>query len=285
VVAPAPPPKPKNSATRVAILDAKTAGNVPPRPLAAFVETLVVEVRKLEGVSAVGMGEVRDMLGFERQRQLLGCASDDGCLAEIGGAMGVDEILTTQIVLEPGGYVLTARRIDMRRAKVIGSESRHFDKRDGEELLGVVGPLVEALYPGKALKEGRTRGVSKETVQRLNPPPLPRWVFVATAGLAGGAALAGGGYAYLARDARSEYDALAQSAVGTPVDGARLVALEQKMQSRQKTANVLFIGAGAAALAAGVEAFFTDWHGDRNAPILTPVAAGGGAGLALSGRF
>ena len=34
------------------------------------------------------------MLDFEAQRQAMGCDADDACLAEIAGALGVDEILT-----------------------------------------------------------------------------------------------------------------------------------------------------------------------------------------------
>ena len=39
---------------------------------------------------------IRDMLAFENQRQMLGCA-DTGCIAEIGGALGVDYIISGKV--------------------------------------------------------------------------------------------------------------------------------------------------------------------------------------------
>jgi hypothetical protein len=39
---------------------------------------------------------IRDMLAFEKQRQMLGCA-DTGCIAEIGGALGVDYIVSGKV--------------------------------------------------------------------------------------------------------------------------------------------------------------------------------------------
>jgi hypothetical protein len=39
---------------------------------------------------------IRDMLAFEKQRQMLGCA-DSGCIAEIGGALGVDYLVSGKV--------------------------------------------------------------------------------------------------------------------------------------------------------------------------------------------
>jgi hypothetical protein len=55
--------------------------------------SLLPEVRKLEGVSAIGMGEIREMLSVEYQRQMMGCQADEACLAEICGALGTDELV------------------------------------------------------------------------------------------------------------------------------------------------------------------------------------------------
>jgi len=183
-----PPPRlpagAKGGALRVAVVDPRASGELPPRPLAAFSQALVPEIRKLEGVSAIGMAEIRDMLGFERQRQMLGCSADESCLAEIGGALGVDELVTVELVLVGQSYALTGRRLDMKRARVVQTFSRRFEKRDGEELVNVVGPLIEGLWPDRALKSGMKRGLDPSVVARLNPPPLPRWVFASTAGAA-----------------------------------------------------------------------------------------------------
>jgi hypothetical protein len=277
----------KGGALRIAVVDPRATGEVPPRALAALAQSLAPELRKLDGVSAIGLQDIRDMLGLERQRQMLGCAADEACLAEIGGALGVDEMVALDLTLLGKSYTLSARRIDMRRAKVVQSQSQRFDRRDGEELLAVVGPIVAALYPERPLKTGKTRGVSREEIRRLNPPPLPAWSFAATAGAA--VAALGGGvfYGLSARDYSRQYQRLSSSSSTTPVSGSELQALQSTGRSRQRTANVLYATSGAFALAAGVQAFFTDWHGDRAALRVGPVALadGSGGGVLLAGRF
>jgi hypothetical protein len=285
-----PPPQRLNAAAkggalRVAVVDPRATGDVPPRHLAAFSQALVPEIRKLEGVSAIGMAEIRDMLGFERQRQMLGCSADEGCLAEIGGALGVDELVTVELTLVGQSYALAARRLDMRKARVVQSVSRRFDRRDGEELLNVVGPLVEGLWPDRALKPGATRGVDRSVVARLNPPPLPRWAFYATAAASVVAVTAGAGAGMLAREAERDYNAMARRATAQPAPAADLQALGQKANDRASLANVLFGVGGGLAVAAGVEAFFTDWRGDRDALRVSPVVGSGQAGIGVTGRF
>jgi len=284
-IAPPPvklPPGATGGAIRVAVVDPTVVGQVPPRPLAAFVQSLAPELRKVQGVSAIGYQDIRDMIGLEKQRQMLGCSQDEACLAEIGGALGADEILSTTLSLEGKSYVLSAQRLDLHRTKVLFSEVRRFAQRDGEELLQVVGPLVESLYPDRPLKEGKTRGVAKETIRRLNPPPLPVWVFATTAGAGVVAAGAGVLFGLSAKDYEQKYQQMA----GSPgsISGSDLMALSNSAESQQQIANTLFITSGVLILAAGVEALFTDWHGDRAMPF-QPLPVQGGVGLGVAGSF
>jgi len=279
----------KGGALRVAVLDTRTSGEVPPRALAVFNQSLVPEVRKLEGVSAIGMAEIRDMLGFEYQRQMLGCAADDACLAEIAGALGVDELVTADLVLNGKTYSLSVRRTDLRKARVVKSFDRTFEMRDGEEVLAIVGPAVEGLFPERSVRPGSKRGVEPALIARLNPPPLPPWVFWATAGTA---AVALGGAAasqVLVGEAHSEYDRVVQSARVTPTPATDLIAAADRVHQRETTRNAfLAVGVGLG-VAAGVEYLFTDWKGDRRAAparvATVPWVEPGGGGVALAGRF
>ena len=275
----------KGGALRVAVVDPRASGDIPPRHLAAFSQALVPEIRKLEGVSAIGMAEIRDMLGFERQRQMLGCSADESCLAEIGGALGVDELVTIELTLVGQNYALAGRRLDMKRARVVQTVSRRFEKRDGEELLNVVGPVVEGLWPERGLKAGTTRGLDKSVVARLNPPPLPRWAFFSTAAGSAAALVGGGVMGLLAREAQNDFNTMAARATTQTVPGADLQALEKKANDRARLANILFVAGGGLAVAAGVQAFFTDWHDDRNTLRVSPIVAPGQAGVGVSGSF
>ena len=277
----------RTTALRVAVLDPAASPDVPPRPLAALAQSLVPEIRKLEGVSAIGMAEIRDMLGFEYQRQMLGCSADDQCLAEIAGALGVDELVTTNIVLVKKSYAVTLKRLDLKKARVVQSESLTVEQRDGEELLAMVGPGVAALFPDRPLRAGKTRGVEPAVIRRLNPPPLPRWAFWATAGAAA-VALGGAAMSQVATsNAVDEYDRVAARSQTTVVPASDLTGAADRVRTLEGQRNAfLYVGAGLA-VAAGVQALFTDWRNDRGAlaPPVAPLALEGGGGLQVAGRF
>jgi hypothetical protein len=54
------------------------------------------ELDRLGAFRVVTSEAIRDMLAFEKQRQMLGC-TDGGCIAEIGGALGVDYIVSGKV--------------------------------------------------------------------------------------------------------------------------------------------------------------------------------------------
>jgi hypothetical protein len=54
------------------------------------------ELDRLGVFKIVTSDAIRDMLSFEKQRQMLGCA-DSGCIAEIGGALGVDYLVSGKV--------------------------------------------------------------------------------------------------------------------------------------------------------------------------------------------
>jgi hypothetical protein len=116
---------------------------------------------------------------------------------------------------------------------------------------------------------------------RLNPPPLPRWPFFATTGAAAAALAAGATFGYLANESRSQYSSLVNRSLTEPVSGSQLQDLQRTTSQRARTANLLLATGGVLALAAGVEAFFTDWHGYRAAVDVGPQSAT----VAVGGRF
>ena len=154
---------------------------------------------------------------------------------------------------------------------------------DGSELLRLIEPAVRDLYPERDLKPGRVRGVEDEAYHRLNPPPLPRWVFFATAGAGLAAAAIGLTYGIMAKDAQDQFESLAKQSTTTPVPGSELVSLQQTMDSRSTTANAFYGVAVGLGVAAGIEAFWTDWHGYRSQLQVQPTP--GGALVGAGGTF
>jgi hypothetical protein len=277
VPAPAPeeppaatPPRVRPRLLRVAVYDLSGGAGIPQRTTVVVSEALLAEVRKLDGVTAVGMKEIMEMLAFEQKKQFVGCDSVS-CLVELAGALGVDELLTGSLGALGESHVMTVKRLDLATAETKRSVSRNLKKGDGEEFLSATGQVVEELYPDVKPRAGVKRGVTKDAVARLTSPPLPRWVFFATTG-AGIAALGLGGlFGYNASVYFDDYNNLMERARTVPTDAAEIASRKDKVDSATTVANVMFIAGGALLAAAGIEAIFTDWKPEPVRATVTPV--------------
>lgn len=244
---------------RLAVYDFELSG-VDPRVGRIVTDSVVAELRKLQRLSVIGMDEVRAMLDLEAQKQLVGC-EDESCLAEIADALGVDALVIGSIARSQDQHVFGLRRIDQRRAEVVGSVTHRLEADTGESLLAAVGPSVEELFPDHPLRPNKERGVSRELTLRLNPPPLPVWSFWVGAGAAATAAAAGGVLGALSVVIAQDYQALVERSTEVVVDGAEL-------KEKERLGSGVAIGAWsavgtAAALGAAtaVLALFVDWQG------------------------
>ncbi|MEE8410769.1 MAG: hypothetical protein V3T05_14310 [Myxococcota bacterium] len=259
-----PPPGATGSgleaALRVAVYDFKLQ-DIDPKVGKVVSDSMVAEVRKLQGISAIGIDEIRDMLSHEASKQLLGCESDESCLAEIAGALGVDNLVTGVLSKVGDGHVMVVRRIDQRRAAVVGTVNRRLKAGAGQEFLLAVGPAVEELFPDRQLRPGVERGVPREVALRLDPPPLPTWSTYTVGGGAVALAVVGTVFGLLSRDKQGEYHREITRAQATVISAAGLKTIGEDAQQRATIANVGFGTAGALALSAGVMALFTDWWG------------------------
>lgn len=93
--------------TKVAVLDLRAAaGQQEKVPL--LTPVIVAELAKHPELQVISSQEIASALGLARQRQLLGCA-EDSCLAEIGGALGVDYLVSSSL-----GRIGTRYRLDLR---------------------------------------------------------------------------------------------------------------------------------------------------------------------------
>lgn len=254
-----PTPTDDNKRVRMVVTDFDVSG-IPERTARIVADNLVAELRKLDGVSVVGMSEVRAMLAAEADRQTMNC-SESSCLAEVADALGADILITGRIAVLDGATVLSVRRIEQMKAAVTGTIEERLAGDGGNELLAAVGPTVEKLFPDIALKAGATRGVPKEKALVLNPPPLPPWSTLGVAGVA--VAVVGMGVALgaLAGQSAATAQGLVDDSAQGPVQGALVVKQVETSSTLATAANVSFGVAGALVLGAGVMALFTDWLG------------------------
>ena len=241
---------------RVAVYDLELS-NIPVGLGNATTEALLQEVRKLEGVSAIGMDEVREMLDFEAQRQAMGCDADDECLAEIAGALGVDEILTGKLTEQADGRMMVLKRIDQRRAQIRSTFDKRLEIGNGEEFLLSVGGAIEALFEERQNRPGTTRGVNEKAVLRLNPPPIKSWMTYTAYGLATAAA-GFSGLAYMQGVAANDRLNALQGD-GNSIPKSEWQPEYDAYQSWQTMNQASAYTAGGLLLTSVVMSFFTDW--------------------------
>jgi hypothetical protein len=147
---------PADARPKLAVLD--FAANGASKELtSAATSAAANEIERL-GVFRITTAEaIRDMLAFEKQRQMLGC-TDGGCMAEIGGALGVDYVVSGKVTRIAGAagvaetFSLDLTLNNVKRGQREGSvvESGRFEG----ELLARVGRAAQKLV--SKILAGRT---------------------------------------------------------------------------------------------------------------------------------
>jgi hypothetical protein len=255
------------------------ARNVEPELASLVGEALLQEVHKLDGRRVVGLAEIRELIGFERQRQLAGCTESE-CLAEIAGALGVDEVLSGSLGRLGDSWLLNLRRQNFHTSATIAQASSRIVGGRGEEFLDAVGPLVEQLYPGVGLKPGVTRGAAPTL--RAKASALTRtgvskkWAY--STGIAA-VVLVGTGAAFglSSHFAQNDFDSLNRKAATEPVPVEQVTSAYDRARKHALYANV-FLGIGAATALASVLLFA---FLEPDAPALAVMPSG----VAVAGRF
>src|SRR5690606_21469996 len=84
----------------------------------SLTDLVALELRRFEGLSVVSKDEVEAMIAFELDKQLIQCRSDVECIVEIGGALGVDYLVTGAVGKLGDSFVLTLKLLDIQNAEV-----------------------------------------------------------------------------------------------------------------------------------------------------------------------
>ncbi|MEW5848401.1 MAG: hypothetical protein AB2A00_06280 [Myxococcota bacterium] len=136
--------------TKVAVLPLQAKTGVDDKTAELLTDVITTEVAKRVDLRVIGTSEIKSMVSFEQQRSLLAC-TDDSCLAEIGAALGVDDMVTGSVGKLGTATILNLSLVDIRNAKVLGRVSEQV-QGDAQALLmllpHVVGTLMQAIPGG-----------------------------------------------------------------------------------------------------------------------------------------
>ncbi|MCB9789004.1 MAG: hypothetical protein H6744_20185 [Deltaproteobacteria bacterium] len=117
--------------TKVAVIDLASHG-VAPQLGENLTQLLSLELKKSEGLSVISRDEIQTLLRFEAEKQILKCTSDTSCLVEIGGALGVDYLVSGSVGLLGDAFVITLKLMDVHEAVVVSRASESFRGPESE---------------------------------------------------------------------------------------------------------------------------------------------------------
>jgi TolB-like protein len=141
---------------KIAVLDVRSVQGVSPGT-ATILTAIVVDDTARGGYDVISQGDVAAMIGFEKQKRILGCGDDSSCLAEIGGALGVEFVLTGQVGQIGSRYHLSFQILDARKAKVVARSARFSDRNEdalanaAQACVGELLAAARAAAPAKLL--------------------------------------------------------------------------------------------------------------------------------------
>jgi TolB-like protein len=138
---------------RILLLDLK-AENIKPETVKLIDGILATQLSKLEEFNVVSNADMREMLALEADRTSAGCTDDEGCLAEMAGALGARFVLYGQVGALGESMVVNLNLRDTAAAGSVVRESIMAEKI--EQIPAKLGPVLKGMVKemfGKMPKE------------------------------------------------------------------------------------------------------------------------------------
>jgi hypothetical protein len=180
--------------TKVAVSELEAGFGADPKLVHTLTALLTAELRKRSTLAITSQEDIKTLLGLQRQKQLLNCA-EKSCLTEIGGALGVDQMVTGSLSQVGESYLLDLRAIDVKKAVALHEASRRLHTTDPEAWLDAVAELSGELYPAPA--SAVRQPVPEVALSTPEPPKRRSLLGPIAVGAAGAAAALIGGLVWL----------------------------------------------------------------------------------------
>lgn len=148
---------------RMAVMDMQDLSGAEKALGAQLTQVVVSEVASSTDLKVISSNEIGQVLGFERQKQLLGC-TESGCMAELAGALGADYLLTATVSKLGSRYRIDMRIVDAKKSTIIATAGDFVDGTVDAAADGTV-RLTQKLLDGAGLTRGRT------SVAKVSPAP------------------------------------------------------------------------------------------------------------------
>ncbi|MDF1566335.1 MAG: 3'-5' exonuclease, partial [Deltaproteobacteria bacterium] len=157
--------------------------NADPAEVKAISEYLQTELIARGHYQVVGPAEIQALMGLEAQKQLLGCTDTAAsCLAEVGGALGSDRLLSGSVTRVGSSVILSLSLLDVQSARLIHRAGERVKIDESlEPLLDVVPRLIDEVIardelvagaPHPQTAVGRFHGFARDAVLVAHNAPF-----------------------------------------------------------------------------------------------------------------
>jgi TolB-like protein len=155
---------PKGAKLSFAVFDLKPTG-ISAATAQNLTQVLSTEVKGIEGASVVSRDDIAAILQLQDTKQRVGC-DDAGCMAEIGGALGVDRLLTGDAGKVGSLYIVNLRLLDVRRG-IVDSRATESFSGDEEQLLRAVRKAARDLLGLSTSGKGQLNVTANQTASEV----------------------------------------------------------------------------------------------------------------------
>lgn len=112
---------------KVAVMTVRVSEKIPEEMGPSLTTALSEELDKTGAFDSLSTEDVKNMLGFEKFKSLVGCETENtSCLAEIGGALGAHFLVVGSVVLIEQIYLIQIQLIQIAKSKAVNRVSREY---------------------------------------------------------------------------------------------------------------------------------------------------------------
>ncbi len=264
---PAPALAAAESRPKLVVLQLKAGQGVDEKGAATLTSVVIGDAARV-GFSVVSQADVAAMLAYQKARVMLGC-SDEGCLAELGGALGADYVLAGEVAVVGTRAHQSLTLLDARKGAVVGRSAGFSDAGEDPVALALLARFRAVVQQGCPDRLVLAPPVEPPGAAHLRSRRTAAWWTLG----AGGVLLAGGAVTGLvARKQASDLESSWQKPnYSSLYDAQRRTAL---------TADVL-MAAGVVTAGAGLWLVQTS----KVPVVVLPQAGADGAGVSVAARF
>ncbi len=251
---------------KISVMDLKAENGIDKGVVTLLYELILTEFQNYSNLSVISKTDISSMVQYETEKELAGC-DDSSCMAEIGGALGVDKVVIGHVGKLGSSYVVTLKLMNIKNATVENRVSETIPANE-DKLIPLIKFLANKLLKNyskyKIKKDNKdfsfNASHSQKNLKSKSGSKLYTWITLGTGSVF---LLAGTGYHFL-KVAPFKEDVYA----GEKNSSQDFDSLNDEFKTKQIIRNVLLISGGALVIT-GTILYFFEGEGDKESKNLT----------------